>query len=243
MGLLRTDASAARRYWLRILLSGTTLATLSKPEAIWLRQVLGPRVRVVDFAFGVDLEYWQPSPAERGGPVLSVGNDWNRDFATLTACWKPEFPVLEIVTSLPVSSDKANVRVIRGDWRSQIISDDDLRARVRRARLVVVPLRDTIQPSGQSAALQAMACGRPVIMSGNRGCWDREMLERHGACRFVPPGDPSALSDAITGLLADPDAAEAMGVRARRMLERENVSSAGMADQFRALIPALGLRR
>lgn len=241
MGLMSPGSSALRQRWLGWMLAGTTLATLSKPEAAWLRQTLGPGgVRVVDFAFGVDLDFWQAGGEVRGDAVLSVGNDWNRDFATLVAAWRPEFPPLEIVTSLPVSSDKPNVRVLRGDWRSQVLSDEALRAKIQGARLVIVPLRDTLQPSGQSAALQAMACGRPVVMSANRGCWDAEMLRRHDACRFVPPGDAQALGDAIAALLADTPAAEAMGTRARRMLESEDVSSRAMAAQFRRLIPALG---
>ena len=152
---------------------------------------------------------------------------------------RPHFPPLEIITSLPVKSDKPNVRVTRGDWRKQVISDADLRARVQRARLVVVPLHDTMQPSGQSAALQALASGRPLILTENRGCWDKEMLVRHRACRFVAPGDSAVLADAIAELLANPAEAEAMGARGRRMLEQENVSAHAMAAQFRAILPAL----
>ena len=240
MGITTPKASRLRLGWLRWLLAGTTLATLSKPEAAWLRSVLGPRVHVIDFAFGVDLEFWRPSKQhDCSNVVLSVGNDPNRDFATLVAAWRPEFPTLEIVTSLPVTTDKPNVSVVRGDWRRQELSDEDLRSRLQRARLVVVPLRDTLQPSGQSAALQAMACGRPVVLSANRGCWDRAMLERHDACRFVLPGDASALAAMVAGLLADTASAEAMGVRARRMLETEDVSARAMARQFVQMMPTL----
>jgi len=240
MGLVPPTASALRLRWLGWVLAGTTLATLSKPEADWLRGALGPGVRVVDFAFGVDLGFWRPDGGERSDTVISVGNDWNRDFATLVAAWRPEFPPLEIVTSLPVVSDKPNVRIIRGDWRSQVLSDEAVRAKVQAARLVIVPLRDTLQPSGQSAALQAMACGRPVVMSANRGCWDGEMLRRHEACLLVPPGDAGALANAISILLGDTPAAEAMGARARRMLESEDVSTHAMARQLRRIIPSLG---
>lgn len=234
MGLIEPGTSALRRAWLGWVLRKASLAVLSRSEAIALRAAFaGEGMDIRDFVFGVDLEFWQPGPqGEIGEYALSVGNDPKRDFATLVAAWRPEFPPLTIVTSLPVQNDKPNVRVERGDWRSAAIADVDLRARLQRARLVVVPLQDTLQPSGQSAALQAMACGRPVVLSDNRGLWDRPQIERHAAARLVPPGDAAALGRAVAEMLGAPDAAEAMGQRARAMLERERVSSAAMADQI-----------
>jgi hypothetical protein len=49
------------------------------------------------------------------------------------------------------------------------------------------------------------------------------------------PGDASALGDAVAELLADTQGADAMGMRARAMLESEDVSSAAMARQMRTI--------
>lgn len=236
MGLFNRRVGPISLTWLRWLLQETVLMTLSKAEASDLRKRLGPTIEVADFVFGVDLEFWTPgTDRENSDEVLSVGNDWNRDFATLVAAWRPEFPKLTIITSLPIKALKPNVTVVRGDWRSQEISDVDLRARVRKARLIVVPLRDTIQPSGQSAAMQAFACERPVVLTKNRGLWDLAQIERHNAAVLVPPGDALALGAAIDRLLCDPEHAEAMGRRARRMLVDEDVSSASMSYQIAEL--------
>jgi glycosyltransferase involved in cell wall biosynthesis len=236
MGLLDRDPTWLQTAWLRWLLGDTKLAVLSKSEAAHLRRHFGGRLDIVDFTFGVDLEFWTPLleelPSEE---VLSVGNDPNRDFESLIRAWQPEFPILTIVTSLSVACEKPNVRIERGDWRRQTISDTDLRDRLQRARFVVVPLRDTWQPSGQSAALQAMACARPVILTANRGLWDRDQIERHAAAKLVAPGDVGELAQAVREIVADPQAATAMGARARRMLEVEDVSSAAMARQIRTL--------
>jgi glycosyltransferase involved in cell wall biosynthesis len=236
MGLVGRDSSWLRIAWLRWLLGETKLAVLSKSESAHLRRLFGSKLDIVDFTFGIDLDFWTPAPEEQqNDEVLSVGNDPNRDFETLIQAWQPDFPNLTIVTSLPVASDKPNVRIEPGDWRRQTISDQDLRDRLRRARFVVVPLHDTWQPSGQSAALQAMACARPVILTANRGLWDRAQIERHAAAKLVAPGDVGALAQAVRGLVADPQAAAAMGGRARRMLAAEDVSSAAMARQIQKL--------
>ncbi len=236
MGLVEPGASKLRHAWLEFILKNARLAVLSKSEAESLRDVFADRLDIRSFVFGVDLDFWTPDRGTvRDGDVISVGNDWKRDFATLVAAWRPEFPQLSIVTSLELKSDKPNVRIERGDWRSAQISDIELRDRLRRARLVVVPLVDTLQPSGQSAALQAMACGCPVVLTANRGLWDRAQIERHQAAWLVAPGDVAALGDAIGKLLADHVGANAMGMRARSMLESEDVSSAAMARQILAI--------
>jgi glycosyltransferase involved in cell wall biosynthesis len=241
MGLVEPQSGALRRAWLRWLLRGTILAALSKGEAQHLRETFDDgSLDIRNFVFGVDLEFWKPDPSVGiGDEVLSVGNDPKRDFATLVAAWRPEFPLLTIITSLAVTNNKSNIRIERGDWRKASISDADLRVRLQRARLVVVPLQDTLQPSGQSSALQAMACTRPVVLSANRGLWDRVQIEQYSAARLVAPGDPGELAAAVAEMLAAPDAAAAMGVRARDMLLRENVSSAAMATQIQALVASL----
>lgn len=237
MGLIEPEASAFERRVKSLVFAGTTLAVLSRAESEWLRNVSD--LQVQDFQFGVDLSFWSPADSSAAGEaVISIGNDWNRDFETLIAAWRNDFPPLTILTSLPITADRPNVKVERSDWRSAVISDEALRTRLRRARFVVVPLRDTIQPSGQSAALQAMACAKPVILSANRGLWDRAQIERHRAAVLVPPGDPQRLADAIAHLLASPDEARQMGLRARAMLEEEDVSTIGMARQIATIASA-----
>lgn len=236
MGLIEANPSQARVHWLRWLLKHALLATLSRAEGEVLRRTLGPSVAVEDFVFGVDLDFWRPSEAAVPGDyVLSVGNDPKRDFDTLVEAWRPDFPLLRILTSRDVRNAKPNVRVERGDWRTQAVTDADLRDQLQRALLVVVPVRETLQPSGQSACLQAMACGRPVVMTANCGLWDRPQIERHRACRLVPPGNAAALAGAVSELLADRREAEALGRRAREMVVTEDVSSRSMAGQIARL--------
>ncbi|MEN8651261.1 glycosyltransferase family 4 protein [Streptomyces sp. 21So2-11] len=64
------------------------------------------------------------------------------------------------------------------------------------------------------APLEAMACGRPVVMSDVSGA--RESLPPgHAAQCLVPPEDPSALATALATLLTDPKLREALGRQAQ----------------------------
>lgn len=67
-----------------------------------------------------------------------------------------------------------NVDVVVGDWRSNLVTDGGMRNLYNECQLVILPLKESLQPSGQSVALQAMACGVPVIISKTEGFWDPE---------------------------------------------------------------------
>ena len=144
-----------------------------------------------------------------------------------------DFPELRIVTQLAIPATlPANVQVIAGDWRTQKLSDEALRDMVRGSRFVVLPIHDTLQPAGQSACLQAMACGKAVVLSDIAGLWDRRLM-RHGEnCILVKPGDAEALSRSVRNLLDNPDVAQAIGRAARRTVEDHlNVDTMARAVQ------------
>ncbi len=221
MGILPHDAPAPHRLLHRYLLKGVAFASLSRQETGYLRHRLGPGFEVNYLPFGVDHRFWVPprEPAD-GGYVLSVGNDLRRDYATLAAAWKPEYPPLKVLTQLEVPASAGRIEVIGADWKQQMLSDAEVRELYQKALFVVVPVRQTIQPSGQSVCLQAMACGKAVVLSEMLGIWDRDVMVNGDACVLVPPGSVEALSGAIDSLLADPARAAAIGARGRTAVER-----------------------
>jgi glycosyltransferase involved in cell wall biosynthesis len=90
------------------------------------------------------------------------------------------------------------------------VSDAELPAFFRRADLLVLPHR-TVDVSGVLFA--GLAFGKAMVLSDVGGF--RELVEEHGAGRLVPAGDPGALADAISALLADPAERERLSERAR----------------------------
>ncbi|MFI9241896.1 glycosyltransferase [Streptomyces sp. NPDC053086] len=80
------------------------------------------------------------------------------------------------------------------------------------ADLVVLPSR---WEGMALAPLEAMACGRPVVVTDVDGA--RESLPPSFAARcLVPPDDPVVLAGAVTQLLLDAPLREALGAQARR---------------------------
>lgn len=150
--------------------------------------------------FGVDGTFWNPGSAggDRSG-VLAVGNDGRRDYETLlkTAALLPEVG-FKIVTRISLGSNlPPNVEHIHGDWNAAAVSDDTLRELYRAAACVAVPLRESVQPSGQSVAMQAMMCGAPVVMTRTRGWWGEDVLKPGEQILEVPPTDPVSFAAVI----------------------------------------------
>ncbi len=86
----------------------------------------------------------------------------------------------------------------------------------RRATVVVVPIRAGIDRSaGQQTYLNAMALGKPVIVTDTPGV--RDYIDDRETGLIVPPGDTRALAGAIRWVLdpANGDEVERMRVRAR----------------------------
>jgi len=218
------------------------LRTLSEIDANLLASRL--RTPVLHIPFGVDPSFWVPievnACASSEDYILSIGNDSNRDYQTLLDAWKSNYPKLRIVTSQDIATTSPNIEIIRGDWHKQILTDEHIRTLMQHARFVVLTIKNTIQPSGQSVCLQAMACGKAVIINDFPGLWNRELLRNGQTCIIAgPPGLHSGIQDAVERLLADRELTIAIGTNARKVVESDlNVNSMakGMAVDLEKLL-------
>ncbi|NJL70855.1 MAG: glycosyltransferase [Candidatus Competibacteraceae bacterium] len=237
MGLLPNRPTRWQRLLIGACARRLHIVCISKGEQAHLEQWLQD-TPVHYVPFGVDAAFWRPEPEPSGGYALAIGNDRNRDWATLVAAWSADLPPLKIVTGLAVPPAQDNVEVIRGDWRTQALSDEQIRVLLQNADFVIVPCRETMQPAGQSATLQAMACGKAVILSNIAGLWDRELLVDGDTVELVPPGDAAALADKARLLATDPAFAAALGAKARTVVE-EHLNVDAMASALADLLPRI----
>lgn len=233
MGLI--EPTTARRViavyrWL--FRKDVALRTLSEIDAQHLALHVG--IPVSHIPFGVDAQFWAPGGREArvsgGDYVLSIGNDSHRDYQALLDAWKPGYPLLRIVTGQKLAASAANVEVQPGDWHKQVLTDQQIRTLMQEARFVILPIGNTVQPSGQSACLQAMACGKAVVITDFPGLWNRDLLRDGETCILAgPPGNRSGIQNAVERLLADADSADAIGTRARKVVE-SNLNVNAMAQ-------------
>jgi glycosyltransferase involved in cell wall biosynthesis len=86
------------------------------------------------------------------------------------------------------------------------------------------------------ALVEAMLTERPIVASAVGEV--PTVLDRGAAGALVPPGDASALADALAGLLAEPARARGLGAAAARRAERE-YSLQGMVARYAALYASL----
>jgi glycosyltransferase involved in cell wall biosynthesis len=237
MGLLPHRPSRLQLWLYRRLAKHISIACISRGEAEFLSKLF-PGEDIPYIPFGVDHRFWlQTDGLGASDYALAIGNDLARDWGTLVAAWRPDFPTLKIVTNLTIPAHGSNIEVIRGDWRTQVFSDEEIRDLYRGARFVIVPLHDTIQPAGQSACLQAMACGRPVILSSIMGLWDRDLMQDGVNVLFVAPHDVAALTEAASRLLFDAKLCERIGRNARARVESDFNTDA-MAAALRTVLEA-----
>ena len=183
-------------------------------------------------SFGVDTRFWRPAEQTRKF-VLAIGDSF-RDYGTLLRAAKEIRSQLLIVTAQELSQPLPNnVSTRRSCWRSEILLDEELRELYQAAICVVVPLEDRPEPTGQSVCLQAMACGRPVIMTRTRGVWSSHL--RDGENLFmVNPGDSVDLAAKVNRLVDDPCLAAKLGHAARESVCRD-FRIVDFADRLEAL--------
>ena len=98
---------------------------------------------------------------------------------------------------------------------------DEMRNRLERARVVALPVLDNSYSGATTVLLQAMALGKPVVVTRTKAIASGYGLVDGENCRLVEPGDAAAFQRALGEVLRDEWHARALGARARATVEAE----------------------
>jgi glycosyltransferase involved in cell wall biosynthesis len=171
--------------------------------------------------FHADHRFFRPlaEVAPREHQVCAAGLEW-RDYPTLiqAVAEKSELAV-RLAAASPWSkhNNETESRTLPAHVDARRYDYHGLRQLYAESSIVVVPLYENDFQAGITTILEAMAMGKPVVVTGTSGQTDVIIDGENGL--YVPPASASGWSEAIDRLRADTALRAKLGARARQWLE------------------------
>jgi glycosyltransferase involved in cell wall biosynthesis len=197
--------------------------------------------RVVVNGSGVDLDQYRATPLPAGPPVVLFTGRLLRDkgvfelvdAARLLKARRPDLRVqlLGGIDHNPTSVTQADLDAWDREGVVEYLGETkDVRPYLAAASVLVLP---SYREGTPRSVLEAMAMGRPVVVTDVPGC--REAVRDGDNGFLVPAFDPAALAAAIERLVADPEQLRQMGARARQSVEARYDARDVSAAMLRAM--------
>ncbi len=208
-----------RALYGRLLRDADVLTVLSPLNLeVARREVPGTRSELLRFGIGSATPL--PSRVARAPShpcrLIAVGNDRDRDWATLIAAvaGDPRFVLTVVSRRAPaeIANAPANVRHVR------VADNAELFALHAEADIAVVPLKANLHASGCTVIQEATLLGLPVVCTRAGGL---EAYFADGEVRYVPIGDAPLLKATLVELAGDPEALAQQVVAARAKMDAE----------------------
>lgn len=247
----RLSASKKRPFfrWLRVQNKISRIALHSRRQYELAIDELGLTAdKLALVPYQADTDFWQPQAVVEERMICSAGLEF-RDYPTLVEAVEGLDVRVVIGAASHWSKRRNTASEARPASNVQVDSFDyfALRDLYARSAIVVVPLDDVDFQAGVTTILEAMAMGKPVIVTHSHGqtdvVEDRRQITRGVQPRtrpesvlrqaaneagielepngfYVPPSDPGALRRAIQYLLERPEERARLGAAGRRAIER-----------------------
>ena len=192
MGLIRHDENKSklvRRYYLRLVHKvADNFIFLGQGEYNVSKKFFKNSTKLHFIPFYIDEGFWKTDIEDKRDGILFIGNDGNREFDKVIKICNHFKNIHFTVITKHIKQNQFkhnNVTLLNGSWGNKDISDGVLRDYYNRAKLVIIPLKNSMQPSGQSVALQSMSMKAPVMISKTDGFWDMENFENEENIIFL----------------------------------------------------------
>jgi glycosyltransferase involved in cell wall biosynthesis len=186
------------------------LLPLSADQATRIRAIWPDANSVQPIHAQVDCAFFAASPDTPDGPILAIGDDASRDYATLLdAATSLTHPIAIRTRLIPPDADlPADVSILADPVPMAAYRD-----LIAGASIVVLPLHPSGYAGGVTALVQAMASGKAVVVSASPGIM--EYVEDGKTALVVPCHDAAALRGALARLLGDETLRLKLGTAAR----------------------------
>ena len=156
--------------------------------------------------FSVDQDFWKSNKNNQNKKeILFLGNDLNRDFEFAYNLGKnmDKYSFIFVSNSFSKYKKHKNIQILDSNWLEGGITDIDIRNIFEKSACTIVPLINTIQPSGQSVSLQSMSMNVPVIITKTKGFWDYDTFENNRNIVFAKKNDIELWESLIENLFKD----------------------------------------
>ena len=176
--------------------------------------------------FCVDTNFWKVNQGTKTNKegILFVGNDGNRLYDLVLKLGE-EFPKIKFKLITSNINEKIiktkNVTLIKGHWQSNEITDSVLKKYYQESRLTIIPIKNTLQPSGQSVALQSMANGTPVVISKTDGFWSYDDFVDNENIFFVAENSTEIWKNKIKDLYHDEKILNEVSTKAAKTIQNK----------------------
>ena len=200
---------AIQNFLIKILLNiSKNLIFLGKGEIKFAENTFSKYSKKFKFLpFSVDTAFWGKESVDLtlNKKILFIGNDGNRDYELFLKIAEsyPEISFTCITNNINNSQVPKNCNLISGNWNESLLSDDEIRNFYIQSRIVIIPLKETFQPSGQSVSLQSMSVGIPVLISQTKGFWDTDLFSNRENIVFIDENNLEGWKKAIDSIYYD----------------------------------------
>tara|TARA_B100001029_G_C15060319_1_gene457870 strand:- start:157 stop:1248 length:1092 start_codon:yes stop_codon:yes gene_type:complete len=157
--------------------------------------------------FSIDHDFWKFKEKNNDKKeILFIGNDGQRDYKFVIELAKhlSDFNftfVTNNISNEDIQSD--NVTLINGSWGNKEYSDKFIHQLYTSASATIIPIKESLQPSGQSVALQSMSSGTPVIITKTKGFWAPNDFNDNTNILFATNNELSEWENKIYSIIND----------------------------------------
>lgn len=224
---LHMVSSKRRKYGVvnlfrRLYVAGTDrMICLNQVSSEYLKNVLNvKKSKRPVVQWGPDTSFYRNFSNFVGDTVVSVGFTF-RDYTTFAKAMNG-LPIQSVVfcagQNIPMTKVPKNVNIVKQKVKYDILMDW-----YKRARVVAIPLQRKSTLVGLTILLDAMAVGKPVIMTKNN-CIDID-IEREGFGFWVDPYDIAGWKKRLRFFIENPEHVSEMGKRARSFCQKCNIDA------------------
>ena len=179
--------------------------------------------KLISFPFHIDTVFWSDNSQVQANNILFVGNDGNRDpekFISAVKDLKNEKFVAVSNLDNFKNINEDNFTLYSNETFGRKLTDTELKKIYTESKLVVIPLKESYQPSGQSVALQAMSMGVPVLITETKGFWDPYNFKDNKNIFFVTKSSNDEFTKKIIELISDKELLEAVALRGNETVKK-----------------------